>query len=388
MCWDLCVAIRTGDLEQVRRLLDNGSSVHEEEGFFLADAWRPLQFAHESVPMTRLLFDRGATLEPSDDEPRTAFHLASEEGHVDVVRFYLDRGTEVDLNGEDGSPLFFASKGGRQNVAQLLLDRGADVNMLCSLSLDYGRGTVDFDGGPLHVACYKGHFPMVQLLLEKAADPNSGGSFTSRTPLFWTCYSGSVEIARLLLESGAEMEDDILLSLCEAEIEEGRDENDFLDLLRFLLDQGADPDARADDDISTPLYNSCTNGHVGMARLLLDRGVDVDGDDKARPIHAACRECKEAVFRLLIDRGADVNAMEIRGEVDSDGQTPLHLALDWNYSKGGSRSRVVQLLLDHGADVNKATMTLKETALHFAWGIEQKEQEEGVFQMLLDRGAK
>lgn len=54
MCWDLCVAIIHGNLKRTRKLLDQGSSIHNEETNDDYEGWTPLQFAHHSVEITQL----------------------------------------------------------------------------------------------------------------------------------------------------------------------------------------------------------------------------------------------------------------------------------------------------------------------------------------------
>ena len=52
-------------------------------------------------------------------------------------------------------------------------------------------------------------------------------------------------------------------------------ENGQVDAARLLLEKGAEVD-RADKDGATPLFIACWNGHVDVARLLLDNGAEVD----------------------------------------------------------------------------------------------------------------
>jgi len=48
---------------------------------------------------------------------------------------------------------------------------------------------------------------------------------------------------------------------------------------RLLLDRGADV-STAENDGTTPLIWATKNGHVTVARLLLDRGADAESDGK------------------------------------------------------------------------------------------------------------
>lgn len=48
-----------------------------------------------------------------------------------------------------------------------------------------------------------------------------------------------------------------------------------LPVVQSLLDAGAATNG-ANDDGYTPLYRACSNGHVEVAKVLLDRGANLD----------------------------------------------------------------------------------------------------------------
>ena len=81
-----------------------------------------------------------------------------------------------------------------------------------------------------------------------------------------------------------------------------------------------------------------SNGHVDAARLLLEKGVEVDraAEDGATPLHNACE--KGHAELLLLENGADAN------RVHKCGSTPLYVACE----KGNAD--VARLLLENGAD--------------------------------------
>jgi ankyrin repeat protein len=111
--------------------------------------------------------------------------------------------------------------------------------------------------------------------------------------------------------------------------------------------------------VSRGQYDS-QEGGVGIVRLLIGRGANVDAQDKGHmtPLHLASYYGKLDIVRALLSHGASVNT---KGEL---GQTALHLVLDGNRS-GPDGIRIARLLLEKGADVN-ANDSDQETPLHLA----------------------
>jgi ankyrin repeat protein len=148
-----------------------------------------------------------------------------------------------------------------------------------------------------------------------------GGRPASRdgetTHLYWASAQGELDLVRLLLDEGADANErspdgegtPLCAAACHGDTE----------IVRELLDHGADPDLK-EDDWFTPLRWAASNGHLETALVLLDRGAD---PDLGSPLAAAARRGSLGVFRALLDRGADPAA------ADYDGHTPLAIAVEW-----------------------------------------------------------
>ena len=109
----------------------------------------------------------------------------------------------------------------------------------------------------------------------------------------------------------------------------------YTDMVRILVDAGADVNAR-DSDNDPLLHSAIWRNYTDMVRILVDApGVnldarDADGDPLLR---AAVWRGYTDMVRILVDAGADVNAR------DSDGETLLYEAT-WR-----GHDEIVQILL-------------------------------------------
>jgi ankyrin repeat protein len=65
-----------------------------------------------------------------DSNGRTALHVASNSGHLEVVRFLLQRGADVDvLDNANKTAVELASENGKAEVAKLIADYKTDQNI-------------------------------------------------------------------------------------------------------------------------------------------------------------------------------------------------------------------------------------------------------------------
>ena len=189
----------------------------------------------------------------------TPLHSASLEGHLQVVRYLLRHGVNVNSrNSADDTPLLLASWKGHLAVVQCLLEHGADMNLL-----DYENAT------PLTWAAHFGHINVVRLLLEHNAETNPQDK-DGYTPLHDVVRGDRfnaerAQIARLLLKHGANPNARSHQLQTPLHLVSGR--ADLLDVLRLLLEHGADLDAK-DKSGRTPLQLSLDSSHDEVTRLL------------------------------------------------------------------------------------------------------------------------
>jgi hypothetical protein len=110
----------------------------------------------------------------------------------------------------------------------------------------------------------------------------------------------------------------------------------------WVGDPGALFQTRVDQEDCYLLVPAIQNGNVSLAKLLIQKGADVNATDinGETALMAAASGRQTDLVQLLISDGADVNAK------DNGGETALMDAV-----KAGQND-IVQLLIQNGADVN------------------------------------
>ena len=181
--------------------------------------------------------------------------------------------------------------------------------------------------------CWMNAVSQVERLLQKPQKPN-------RRALFAAVKNGHLELVRLLLEAGADKDATNGFggtALCMA-AREGH-----LEVARSLLEAGADKDAATTDvKGTTALFVAAREGHLNVARLLLEAGADKDTRNRfgVTALCAAANNGHLEVVRLLLEAGADKDALT----TDVHGTTALFVAAREGHLK------VARLLLEAGAD--------------------------------------
>lgn len=439
--------------EMVDLLIDRGAEVRNVD----ENGDTPLGNAAGFNPdpkVTELLLDRGARLDHAGGLGGTAIHLAASfNENPEVALLLLERGADLSGVDHEGSTLLHnAAYGGNVRLAQRLVDEGFDLNS------ENEWGMI-----PLHHAAQEGNPELVGWLQQQGSEIDAKGDVFGFTPLHSAvAFSATgylkgtiIEVIGLFLDAGHRVDarDDqgqtALHWVVDPENLRDYGEHDdwfaarwgepasTLEVMEFLLDQGADPSAR-DHGHFTPLHHAVSSGEPDRVSLLLQYGADIyaeneygetacsnatgweafegtevlgelcggfaswlntdfwtgadramvlaeleaGADPRARKttgetvLHMATRLSGDpGVVEVLLDQGADTEApIAFAG-----GEYPLHVAA------ARSNPAFARVLLDHGANI-EATDHNGETPLHAA-ALNSGWEGTEVLELLLDRGA-
>ena len=392
------------DLEIARLLLGADASTGVATR---VDAVTPLILAarNGSAAMLDLLLEAGADPNRATETGSTALMAAATSGSVGAVETLIAHRADVNAreSGWAQTPLMYAAWENRAAVIRTLIEHGAHPELASSV-LPLNEPRLDANGNPrprrkgreqsggnsamggmtaLLFAARDGHLEAVKALVESGADVNHVSGADASSPIVIAVANGHYTVGKYLLDHGADPNVRNLdgltpiyaaVNMRYAPVSWApnppteQEKVDSLDLIRALLEAGADPNAR----VRRKLWFSPTSH---------DRGwVDHAG---ATPFWRAAMSSDVEAMRVLVAGGADPNL------TTEAGVTPLMVAagLGWigNFSQNapGSFLEAVKYCLELGNDVN-AVDEKGFTALHGAASRGDNE----MVRLLVDRGAR
>jgi ankyrin repeat protein len=202
-----------------------------------------------------------------------ALHIATESGHLEVVKALRARGWNMLAEDEQGNTaMHVASKHGHGHIVEDLLGE-----------IDIHLGNCDGDT-PLHLAAGAGSPDVVTMLVRAGAILNKTNN-EGKIALHLACQNDRIAASKLL-----------------------RDGSDLL---------------RKDLAGLSPLHYAARGGHVGVLGILLcgDVNVDIVSTNGSTPLHLAAENGTVSAIHLLIDAGADPN------KKTNSGDAPVALAV-------------------------------------------------------------
>ena len=378
----LMLAAASGSVEAVSLLLERGADVHTQES---AHGQTALMFAaaRNRAEVVRLLLSRGATpsvttqiidlgaltaapgeeaLQQGRQQPAAAPAAASKPTPAaapadvaGVTRPYRYN----ELIGKQGglTALLLAARQGARETALALVEGGADVNQVSPAD----------QTSPLLIATMNGHFDLALELVARGADVNAAAD-NGVTPLYaavnvqWAPKAFYPQPRAYLQQKAS-----------------------YLQFMKALLDQGADPNARVrrrvwystynfdnlrlEENGASPFWRAAYAADIEAMRLLVAHGAD----PQIPTVKPAGRTTRGVPGQLT--RTRDVSGRDPL-PVGGPGIPPLQAAAGWGYGDGfagnahrfapsGMLAAVKYLVEELGADVNAEDYD-GSTALHQA----------------------
>ena len=355
----LSLAIKKGCVESAETIVSqNQNCIFARDG----NGKPSLILGLETSPAYYGIMINDNTVNAKDSEDNTILHYFVQAKNVRAIEVATALNLDVNARNAEGKTAL--------ELAYENLDDDDSVN--CAAALILGGGESDnkdyayfetavsdrnlnerFEDGqtPLHIAAICNHVAIEKYLLVNEADHTVQDSSGS-SALHEAVRYGNIDVIKALLDSGANVNAKDNLGKTPVMIISPREKAQ--EIYKLLISYRADLTEK-DMFGDTVLHNAImVNSDVETVAILTNNGADINTRNKegVTPLHIAIQKDNPAVARLLTENGADIHTVDAKGKsslvmalsgsqqmleavvieknamtVDSDGNTPLHIAL-------------------------------------------------------------
>lgn len=367
-------AAARGDRNAVRSLLQQGADIDGAQG----DGSTALHWAalNDDLEMVNLLIAAGANVKVTTREGAiTPLFMACQNGNAAIIAALLKAGAPANSVKANGTTaLMMAAASGSAPAVKVLLDHGASVNARESV---HGQTALMF-------AAALNRDAVIKVLLAAGADPNIATNVQKMARVRFD-QDGNVVEDKPAPKGSTAKSDEAMDAEAAAALAKAANETAKAELMAFgrslgmktveyrvaksrrkAGDVAARPPRKVGADFMggmTALLYACREGYMEAVRALVESDAKVDinqlsGGDKFSPLVEAVVNGHLTLAKYLLDHGADPNPAAVSG------LTALYAAIDvqwapkaWFPQPGTDQEKVTYLelmkaLLDHGANVN------------------------------------
>jgi ankyrin repeat protein len=350
-------AAERGSKKIAQLLIDAGANIEVRDWMSQTPLWSAVSGNHTSV--ARLLIKAGADVNVVDDSGDTLLQHAVWCESTRSIRLLLEAGADVNaVRAGHPAALHWAVAKEENAIVDLLLSHGAEPNIRLpefrnqGNFADYGTGTT-----PLMIAAAEGNLELLERLLEAGADWSLSNA-EGQTAVTIAASRGRISILKRLEREGAEV-DYGSSKLHNQVLLEAVDKED-VEQVRWALQGSADPNVVDSVGELTALTSACLNGNQEIIRLLLDAGADPDHPSKEGdyPLCWAISRGHTAAVKLLLEAGASVNLEYPPGYTPAEQHNTVipHRFCPLADAVAGGQEQIVEALLAAGADVNSVSL--------------------------------
>jgi ankyrin repeat protein len=405
-------AVRADDVQTARLLIEAGADARLANRYGVTPM--VLAAGNGNPAMVRLLLDAGADANAPDPAGETPLMAAARVGVLEPVRLLLERGAAIDATDPafQQTALMVAVRHNHPAVVALLVERGARVNaatrvgeapawILPNSVPGFGHGVGIVRGGlpargsrapipgglsPLLYAARDGRLEIARMLVAAKADVNQVDA-NGIPPLIMAITNNHVDVARFLIGSGADIAatdwygrtplwsavETRNMDVDNATFVNSIDRAPLLELIRLLLEAGADPNVRMKEVPPIRRQFLRVTGSLSW--------VDFTGQT---PFLTAALAGDLPVMRLLLAHGADPHIPTFAGTTALMAAAGVNWVFDQTYDEGpAALLDAVKLCFELGMDVN-AVNSMGLTALHGA----ANRGSDDIIRFLVEKGAR
>ncbi|KAK3101728.1 hypothetical protein FSP39_005894 [Pinctada imbricata] len=314
----------------------------------------------------------------------TLLHTASYYGHKDAIRELLRLRLDINVRDYKGATGLHRSK--NADILELLLDSGAMVdaedsegntplhvkcygesgrpsdmtsieillNKNANLCKRNNRGLL-----PIHCCAMQGRIDVMRMMMRYDVDGFLAKSISSEEDkkppslLHLAIANDAIDCARWLLANGfffKQREQDILMRRILTEQVKLKDR---ADAVKFLLDNGADPNPRYPDGNTAIHYASSLSGSTDVLEMLLsyDGEVDAVHNEGCSPLFFATQSNNQFAACILIEKGANVRQKDAKGLSAFDYIIDFDEWIECGYFDDDIKTRLKAYNLKHARDL-------------------------------------